>query len=599
MLDVPVVLFVFNRPDHLSRVLEQLRRNKIAKLYVFCDGSRGPEDEEGVAAVRKTIQEIDWVEKEVFESPKNKGLSPSIIEGLGKLFKIHERLIVVEDDIVVAPGFYNYMLKSLEYYKDEKSVYGVTGTCYPIGEKVLKDSKYDTYLERRFCSWGWGMWRRAWEQLDFDVKKLAKKYEPIQDQTASLAGSDMAMMAPMALSGELGGSWDVLIGINLLVQKKTFVWPTTNFVENDGIGTGTHTGQKPWWDLVWGKGFAGNISYPPIKYTDQKLHEAFVAFFTPRKRSRQRSVVQVAKTTTKKILKVPLPLIQKFGPRLSSLSSNDRYHELLVKLHVIQPYAVNDHIHDNLQAFLASTVPYKVAGITRPKNYQESVEILVPCHNHGMYLEEGFKAIQNQTVLPKNLTVTYINDKSTDNSLEVMERIKASSKDIRVKIINNRKNVNQAGSLNKAIRQSKSQLFVNLNADDVFTPDCLEKILQTYEQRTDIFLLGGHSLWFETGDSLPEHTIKDISKISLTTFGPSDALRFTKTSDLNMSQSSCSFFRSAWQLVGGYRAKEDRVCANDDRDFQMRVCSLLPVGIYQDYPMQFYRSDSSTRRSVR
>ena len=51
----PIVLFVYNRPEHTRACLEYLERNELAaesELYVFADGAKSG-SEEAVAAVRR------------------------------------------------------------------------------------------------------------------------------------------------------------------------------------------------------------------------------------------------------------------------------------------------------------------------------------------------------------------------------------------------------------------------------------------------------------------------------------------------------------------------------------------------------------------
>ena len=74
----PIVLFVYNRPEHTRACLEYLERNELAaesELYVFADGAKSG-SEEAVAAVRRVIAE-PWKFKRlnVVERPENKGLA--------------------------------------------------------------------------------------------------------------------------------------------------------------------------------------------------------------------------------------------------------------------------------------------------------------------------------------------------------------------------------------------------------------------------------------------------------------------------------------------------------------------------------------------
>lgn len=236
--------------------------------------------------------------------------------------------------------------------------------------------------------------------------------------------------------------------------------------------------------------------------------------------------------------------------------------------------------------------------VTRP-SYSDGgpVEIVVPCFNHGPFLERTFESVLWQTWRGE-IRLTLVNDASTDDSLETMRRIAARPSRIQIRVIDNPVNLNQAGSINAAVAATDADLLMILNADDLLTPDCVALTMDTYRQNPEIFMLGGSSLWFESDDELPVHTPKPYSELELTRYGPADISEFTHLNAINLSHTSSSFFRGAWEAVGGYRSRDERVCSYDDRDFQMRVCSLFPIGIYEDYPMEFYRTTSSKGRAT-
>ncbi len=260
---------------------------------------------------------------------------------------------------------------------------------------------------------------------------------------------------------------------------------------------------------------------------------------------------------------------------------------------------IDANINQNIRRFRAKISDEAIRSAKRPQNWQNNIELIIPCYNHAPYLEASFASIVAQT-RKEPLSLTFVNDASTDDSLQKMEQIKRTNTAdwISIQIANNATNLNQGGSLNKVIAASPNDLFVLLNADDLLTPDCLQLIVDSYWLHPEIFLLGGSSLWFEGDSSLPKHKIKPASELGCKIYGPKEALHFTELNDLNMSQSSCSFFKVSWELVGGYFPLKKRVASHDDRDFQMRVSSVLPVGVYSDYPMEFYRTTSSTGRGI-
>src|SRR5690349_3989866 len=116
----PIALFAYNRPEHLSRTLQALKACPLAsdsELYLFVDGPRGDVDRPKVDQVRAVAQAITGFKRlQVQERQENHGLSRSIVAGVTALSKSHGRVIVLEDDIVVARGFLSFMIQALRRF---------------------------------------------------------------------------------------------------------------------------------------------------------------------------------------------------------------------------------------------------------------------------------------------------------------------------------------------------------------------------------------------------------------------------------------------------------------------------------------------------
>ena len=81
----PILVFVYNRPEHTRRCLESLQADPLAcdsDLYVFSDGAKAS-SVEAVAQVREVIR-LPWRFKSVriVEQAENRGLARNIIEGV-------------------------------------------------------------------------------------------------------------------------------------------------------------------------------------------------------------------------------------------------------------------------------------------------------------------------------------------------------------------------------------------------------------------------------------------------------------------------------------------------------------------------------------
>ena len=62
----PIVLFVYNRPDHTKQTIEALQKNELAKkseLFIYSDAAKNENAEKKVNEVREYIKSIDGFKK--------------------------------------------------------------------------------------------------------------------------------------------------------------------------------------------------------------------------------------------------------------------------------------------------------------------------------------------------------------------------------------------------------------------------------------------------------------------------------------------------------------------------------------------------------
>lgn len=169
----PVAIFAFRRLSSLRLVLEALGQCpefSRTPLVVFSDGPRPghPDDSEAVADVRHFLR--GWCRShraELIEFEENRGLRQSIVSGVTQLVEEHGKVIVLEDDIVVSPGFLEFMNSALEAFTDRADLVQVSGYLPPV-----RCSLPETGLVGVPACWGWATWDRAWRLYRDDAEEL-------------------------------------------------------------------------------------------------------------------------------------------------------------------------------------------------------------------------------------------------------------------------------------------------------------------------------------------------------------------------------------------------------------------------------------------
>src|SRR5215471_2325117 len=138
----PIALFSYRRYKHLQTTLEALLRNPEADetdLHVFSDGARDEASAAEVDEVRRVLRQLNGFKSiTIVEHEKNVGLARNIIGGVSDVLARSDRVIVIEDDIVVSPVFLRFMNEALSLYQTEPRVGSISGYCYPIGRSVAE-----------------------------------------------------------------------------------------------------------------------------------------------------------------------------------------------------------------------------------------------------------------------------------------------------------------------------------------------------------------------------------------------------------------------------------------------------------------------------
>lgn len=99
------------------------------------------------------------------------------------------------------------------------------------------------------------------------------------------------------------------------------------------------------------------------------------------------------------------------------------------------------------------------------------VSIITPVFNSSKFLEETIASVLNQTFTDWEWMIT--DDKSTDNSVEIIQKIN----DSRIQLILSDKNGGAGHARNLSLKQASGRFITFLDADDFWEPNFLEEMI--------------------------------------------------------------------------------------------------------------------------
>lgn len=239
----PILLFVYNRPEHTKRLVSSLLANEPAKesrLFIYSDAAKNTEDEQKVNEVRQFIHTIKGFSQiTIIEREENRGLASNIIDGVSTQIKQYGRVIVLEDDLILAPYFLQFMNEALVKYKDEPRI-GHIHACEFTQDPVLPDAFFIKFTG----SWGWATWARAWEYFNPDGKALLNELQQrkLTKQFDFNGNYGYTRMLRRQTQG-LNNSWAIRWNASLFLKNILSINVGKSLVINNGFdGSGTNCG---------------------------------------------------------------------------------------------------------------------------------------------------------------------------------------------------------------------------------------------------------------------------------------------------------------------------------------------------------------------
>lgn len=246
----PIVLFVYNRPEHTLKTLEALSRNILAKesdLFIFADGPKENSSSEILSRIKATrliLREKQWCKSvTIEESNVNKGLASSIISGVTKIVNKYGTVIVLEDDIVTGVHFLEYMNEALTKYIDKKEVWHITGYRYPV---KTENNDFSFFYPVMDC-WSWATWKDRWQFYKKDCDYYIAKFTDKMRFDFNIRGSDTDMWTQIEQnkSGQIN-TWAIFWYATIFERNGLCLAPSKSLVRNIGLdNSGVHCVANP------------------------------------------------------------------------------------------------------------------------------------------------------------------------------------------------------------------------------------------------------------------------------------------------------------------------------------------------------------------
>jgi len=239
-METPLLILFFNRKDTVLTLMRQLSKIKPSVLYLSSDGGRSAVEQLSVEAIRQDVLEaVKWdCEIHTKFNDENFGCKKGVHSAIQWFFRNVPEGIILEDDCIPSPPFFDYMSKMLQLYRDEKTIATIGGR----NELPEFNSRKNIYSSKFFC-WGWASWADRVKDIDVEFG-----YQPNLPQTlyegVSFYESQHLKGMRQLMTMKVVNSWAYSYDFAFRAKKQLHVLPPLNYINNIGINIGTHSDAK-------------------------------------------------------------------------------------------------------------------------------------------------------------------------------------------------------------------------------------------------------------------------------------------------------------------------------------------------------------------
>jgi len=333
----PVVVFIYNRPEHTRKTLEALAKNDLfdaSDVIVYADAAKSENDKPRVEETRNVVKQFAASRRlRIVEREQNLGLAESIISGVTEVVEEYGRVIVLEDDLVTSKKFLKFMNDSLAHYAEEDRVMHVSGYVFPFSKQMTNH----TFFTTPTSCWGWGTWQRSWNHFEKDANKFIQVFSKSMIREFNLGHRcDYWRQMRANANGQID-TWAIFWHASVFLNRGLSLHPVNSLVNNIGHdGTGTHcnaTGRYAGWLSCF-----DDYLYPDAIEEDKHYSEHFAEFLKNETAELARpGLVHLPRRVTRKAVRLIGLVRDRFDPNPAGLIEG---HKFLYKVPRYQPQEI-------------------------------------------------------------------------------------------------------------------------------------------------------------------------------------------------------------------------------------------------------------------
>ncbi len=231
----PIIFICYDRYDHVVRSLNSLKKNKLSKkskIIIFADAPINQKNKNKTDRIKLYLKKLNgFKSKKIVFRKQNFGTKKNITDAVSQVLKKFNKVIVIEDDLILSKFFLDYMNLCLKTYKDKRKIWHVNGWSYPF----MKYSKNDINFLGSMNCWGWGTWKNRWSYLTLNEKYFISNFSNKNIHHFNILSSMNHFEQIIRNKNKTLSSWAVFWHATIFKNNGICIYPKFPLVKNIGF----------------------------------------------------------------------------------------------------------------------------------------------------------------------------------------------------------------------------------------------------------------------------------------------------------------------------------------------------------------------------
>jgi hypothetical protein len=233
----PALIISYARPEGVRDLIESCVSNGVTEIFIAIDGPKSDalrSRQVSIFEVVKSFSHVPNLKLKVLKQQRNLGVGVGVISAIDWFFSEVECGHILEDDLRVSSGFFQFSRDCLTHLGQDSRVMMVSGTEITSLWKDENSVLWSNYP----MIWGWSTWRDRWLEMR---EGLLMRKSLMTLNSLSPRNLFWSIGANRVLDGKVD-TWDTPLAAEFVFRGWLSVIPPVNLVSNFGDdGNASHT----------------------------------------------------------------------------------------------------------------------------------------------------------------------------------------------------------------------------------------------------------------------------------------------------------------------------------------------------------------------